>query len=168
MPGLSGVDFLDWLIPNYPIPVIMLSSYTQTGAEITLEALDKGAMDFVQKPDGSEEDFLRMLEELVTKIKKLAGLKLLKRQTPQNQSLPQSQKNTLTKREKPGTIQLIAIGASTGGTQAIDSILRNLPSNQPVHEYENFILHTHQSARHSFRGSVLKIVPARATDLCFQ
>ena len=131
MPGLSGVDFLDWLIPNYPIPVIMLSSYTQTGAEITLEALDKGAMDFVQKPDGSEEDFLRMLEELVTKIKKLAGLKLLKRQTPQNQSLPQSQKNTLTKREKPGTIQLIAIGASTGGTQAIDSILRNLPNNLP-------------------------------------
>ncbi len=131
MPGLSGVDFLDWLIPNYPIPVIMLSSYTQTGAEITLEALDKGAMDFVQKPNGSEEDFLRMLEELVTKIKKLAGLKLLKRQTPQNRNLPLSQKVTLTKREKLGTIQLIAIGASTGGTQAIDSILANLPNNLP-------------------------------------
>ncbi len=131
MPGMSGVDFLDWLIPNYPIPVIMLSSYTQTGAEITLEALDKGAMDFVQKPDGSEEDFLRMLEELVTKIKKLAGLKLLKRQTSQNRNLPLSPKITLTKREKLGTIQLIAIGASTGGTQAIDYILANLPHNLP-------------------------------------
>lgn len=131
MPGISGVDFLDWLIPSYPVPVIMLSSYTQTGAEITLEALDKGAMDFVQKPDGSEEDFLRMLEELVIKIKKLAGLKLLKKQTPQNQNLPQSQKHTLTKREKSGTIQLIAIGASTGGTQAIDCILRDLPNNLP-------------------------------------
>jgi two-component system chemotaxis response regulator CheB len=130
MPGMSGVEFLDWLIPNYHVPVLMLSSYTEVGAEITLEALSKGAMDFVQKPDGTEADFSRMLKELAFKIKKIGSIKTLKtRTTTSVHNLEPG--NKLPKKEKSGKIRLIAIGASTGGTQAIDFIVTHLPNNLP-------------------------------------
>lgn len=130
MPGINGIDFLDWLIPNYQIPVIMLSSYTETGAKITLEALNKGALDFVQKPNGTEVDFNRMLKELTYKIRKLGGIKNGKNLKI---SLNQSSKpvDKLPGKGKYGKIRLIAIGASTGGTQVINFILGRLPDKLP-------------------------------------
>ncbi|TGM76457.1 chemotaxis response regulator protein-glutamate methylesterase [Leptospira levettii] len=126
MPGMSGIEFLNWLMPKYPTPVIMLSTFTQSGADATLAALSNGAVDFVQKPDGSESDFLRMLKELTTKIKKYGTEVNL-----QKQSLFAKTTKLKFNEEKNNRIKIIAIGASTGGTQAIDYLLSRLPSNLP-------------------------------------
>ncbi|PJZ44907.1 protein-glutamate methylesterase/protein-glutamine glutaminase [Leptospira brenneri] len=125
MPGMTGIEFLDWLIPNFPIPVIMLSTYTVSGANATIQALEKGAMDFVKKPDGTEADFLRMLEELKNKIKKFGLGSKPKQYITSNQSKLSGLKGKQT------NIKLIAIGASTGGTQALDFILHKLPNDLP-------------------------------------
>ncbi|TGL87148.1 chemotaxis response regulator protein-glutamate methylesterase [Leptospira congkakensis] len=125
MPGMSGIEFLDWLMPNFPTPVIMLSTYTVSGANATIQALERGAMDFVKKPDGTEADFLRMLEELTNKIKKFGiGAK-------PKQVLTNSQSKLSGLKGKQTEIKLIAIGASTGGTQALDFILHKLPNDLP-------------------------------------
>ena len=129
MPGMNGLEFLDWLMPNFPTPVIMLSSHTKKGAEITLDALQKGAMDFIEKADGTEKDFIRMVEELTYKISKLGRLKNSKQSfiTPKIDS---EIKKTNVK-DKKGIVKLIAIGASTGGTQALDFLLNHFPPNLP-------------------------------------
>ncbi|PJZ84260.1 protein-glutamate methylesterase/protein-glutamine glutaminase [Leptospira harrisiae] len=126
MPGMTGIEFLDWLMPNFPTPVIMLSTYTVTGANATIQALQRGAMDFVKKPDGSESDFLRMLDELTFKIKKLGLLS-----KPKQYVRPTVTTKLSGLKGKQTNIKLIAIGASTGGTQALDFILHQLPNDLP-------------------------------------
>jgi two-component system chemotaxis response regulator CheB len=108
----------------------MLSSHTNKGAEITLDALQKGALDFVEKADGTEKDFIRMVSELTEKIKKLGRLKTF------NTNLFSAHEkgkgtNQIQLKDKKGVIKVIAIGASTGGTQALDYILNRLPQNLP-------------------------------------
>ncbi|EQA38016.1 putative protein-glutamate methylesterase [Leptospira inadai serovar Lyme str. 10] len=128
MPDIGGIEFLRWLMPKNPIPVIMLSSYTESGAKITLDSLEAGAIEFVPKADGSEEDFFRMILELKNKIRACARTdvnKLLRRK-----------KLVITgfgfgDRKKVADIKLIALGASTGGTQALEFLLRNLPIGLP-------------------------------------
>ncbi|EIE03295.1 protein-glutamate methylesterase/protein-glutamine glutaminase [Leptospira licerasiae] len=127
MPDISGIEFLQWLMPKFPIPVIMLSSFTEAGAKVTLDSLQAGALDFVQKADGSEEDFLRMVLELKNKIRACA-------KTNVSDVINRNQKISQTKSQTGSTIskiKLIAIGASTGGTQAIEYLLRNLPAELP-------------------------------------
>lgn len=126
MPGMTGIEFLDWLMPNFPTPVIMLSTYTETGANATIQALQRGAMDFVKKPDGTESDFLRMLKELTFKIKKFGLLS-----QPKQHITPQNPTKLAGLKGKQTNIKLIAIGASTGGTQALDYILHHLPNDLP-------------------------------------
>ncbi|WP_411823330.1 protein-glutamate methylesterase/protein-glutamine glutaminase [Leptospira sp. 'Mane'] len=126
MPGMSGLDFLDWLFANFPTPVIMLSSHTEAGAHVTAQAFQKGASDFVQKPNGTEEDFLRMLNELTYKIKKVGSAS-----ATQSLKTSFSEKRISINESKSSPIKLIAIGASTGGTQAIDFILNQLPNFLP-------------------------------------
>ena len=119
MPRMDGVDFLRRLMPQYPIPVIMVSALTQKGAQITLEALEAGAIDFVTKPSTDVARGLnQMLADLRQKIKMAAKVDL------------SAWKNRAVRREKPGPVvvrtalsestdKVIAIGASTGGTEAI-------------------------------------------------
>ncbi|TGL59057.1 chemotaxis-specific protein-glutamate methyltransferase CheB [Leptospira sarikeiensis] len=127
MPDISGIEFLQWLMPKFPIPVIMLSSFTEVGAKVTLDSLQAGALDFVQKADGSEEDFLRMVLELKNKIRACA-------KTNVSDILTRNRKSVQKKTENTGSaskIKIIAIGASTGGTQALEYIVRNLPGELP-------------------------------------
>jgi two-component system, chemotaxis family, protein-glutamate methylesterase/glutaminase len=142
MPKMNGLEFLDWLMPNFPTPVLMLSSFTEVGEEITLEALDRGAMDFILKPDGTESDFVRMLNELVGKIKKLGNSNNIT-----GKNVLYKKKETIRKSVIPKTIyrkiQLVVIGASTGGTRALELILNALPTGLPPivvvqHITENF------------------------------
>ena len=67
MPKMTGVKFLKKLMPQYPMPVVMVSSLTQEGKQITLEALESGAVDFVSKPDGSDGSMEATFTELVEK-----------------------------------------------------------------------------------------------------
>jgi two-component system chemotaxis response regulator CheB len=140
MPRMNGVEFLKKLMPQYPLPVIMVSSLTKRGKLITLEALESGAVDFVAKPDGAEGGLDNMLTELRYKIKIAAKTdvsKWLKIKNNKKYLPTKSDVNYYKKQIKNTTFlnecktKIIAIGASTGGTTAINEIVKRLPENVP-------------------------------------
>ncbi|WP_213991017.1 chemotaxis response regulator protein-glutamate methylesterase [Sodalis sp. dw_96] len=125
MPRMDGLDFLEKLMRLRPMPVVMVSSLTGRGSEITLRALELGAIDFVTKPQsGLRDGMLAYSESIAEKIRTAARAQLPKRHsgdTPAVLHVP------LLSSEK-----LIAIGASTGGTEAIRHVLEPLPANSPA------------------------------------
>ena len=131
MPKMDGLDFLEKLMRLRPMPVVMVSSLTERGSEITLRALELGAVDFVTKPKLSIQSGMREYAELIAdKIRGAAKARVKPRQLAPagaqgDGSLPLV-KNPLTSSEK-----LIIIGASTGGTEAIKDFLVQMPSDCP-------------------------------------
>jgi len=129
MPRMDGVEFLRKLMPQHPIPVVMVSALTGRGKRITLEALEAGAVDIVTKPSANVEAGLKsMIRELSAKVRiasKANVSHLLGR--PVRAADSQQAKRALSE----STDKVIAIGASTGGTQAITQILCQLPANVP-------------------------------------
>ncbi len=131
MPKMDGLDFLEKLMRLRPMPVVMVSSLTERGSEITLRALELGAVDFVTKPKLSIQSGMRDYAELISeKIRGAAKARVKPRQVAPagvrgDGSLPLL-KNPLTSSEK-----LIIIGASTGGTEAIKDFLMQMPSDCP-------------------------------------
>jgi len=120
LPKMNGIEFLKRLIPQYPIPVVVVSSAT----EKVYEALNAGAVDFVSKPS-SKTGVESFINELIVKIKiaSISNVGYLKSNylnTPNN-------KVELFK----SNINIIAIGASTGGTEALEKVLKNLPREIP-------------------------------------
>ncbi len=137
MPRMDGVTFLENLMRLRPMPVIMVSSLTEKGADITLRALELGAIDFVEKPKLDVQHGLNeYAEEIRSKVKLAARSRV--RANPNPVQLPASKKHsadailkkTAGKHFKT-TDKIIAIGASTGGTEAIKEILINLPADTP-------------------------------------
>lgn len=126
MPRMDGLDFLEKLMRLRPMPVVMVSSLTGLGSEITLRALELGAVDFVTKPQlGIREGMLAYSELIAEKIRTAAKARLPQRS---NSSAPAILSHTpLLSSEK-----LIAIGASTGGTEAIRQVLQPLPATSPA------------------------------------
>ncbi|MCG8708880.1 chemotaxis response regulator protein-glutamate methylesterase [Brenneria sp. 4F2] len=127
MPRMDGLDFLEKLMRLRPMPVVMVSSLTGKGSEITLRALELGAIDFVTKPQlGIREGMLAYSELIAEKIRMAAKARLPQhRQT--NEPMTIIQHTPLLSSEK-----LIAIGASTGGTEAIRHVLQPLPPTSPA------------------------------------
>ena len=127
MPKMDGLDFLERLMRLRPMPVVMISSLTERGSEITMRALELGAVDFVTKPKLSIADGMREFAELIAdKLRAAAQARVVRKApAPGNASLP-SLDNPLISSEK-----LIIIGASTGGTEAVKSFLMQMPSDAP-------------------------------------
>ncbi|HEU4852798.1 MAG TPA: chemotaxis response regulator protein-glutamate methylesterase [Telluria sp.] len=130
MPKMDGLDFLERLMRLRPMPVLMVSSLTERGSEITLRALELGAVDFVTKPKISIQSGMREYAELIAeKVRAAARARIRPRAAPGQGGpaapLPQL-RNPLTSSEK-----LIIIGASTGGTEAIREFLMQMPSDCP-------------------------------------
>jgi two-component system, chemotaxis family, protein-glutamate methylesterase/glutaminase len=124
MPGMNGLVFLDRLMSLRPMPVIMVSSLTQAGAENTMAALEHGAVDFVAKP--LRGDILSALGDLPEKIKAAHSAKLAAAGS-RNAHAP---KQALSSAFSPGR-SVIAIGASTGGVEALMQVLSTFPENCP-------------------------------------
>ncbi|XPF94640.1 protein-glutamate methylesterase/protein-glutamine glutaminase [Colwellia sp. RE-S-Sl-9] len=125
MPKMDGITFLGNLMRLRPMPVLMLSTLTTQGAEVTLKALELGAIDFIAKPSFKELLSLKenFKETLVDKIKFAANIEhkvTAKAVSHANAFLGCKRKN-----------HLVAIGASTGGTEAIKHVLLGLPENSP-------------------------------------
>ncbi|MDH4653990.1 chemotaxis response regulator protein-glutamate methylesterase [Pseudomonas sp. JS3066] len=124
MPRMDGLTFLDKLMKGRPTPVVMISSLTERGSEATLRALELGAIDFVAKPKlGIAEGMQAYAEEIRAKLKVAARARIIRRiavERPVERGLP-----------IVGTEKLIAIGASTGGTEAIKEVLLGLPADSP-------------------------------------
>jgi two-component system chemotaxis response regulator CheB len=141
MPKMDGVTFLANLMRLRPMPVVMVSSLTDRGAEVTLRALELGAVDFVSKP---KIDVAHTLEdyrdEIVSKVKIAARARVqaiaeARSTTVPIQVPPRHSADVILKRSGPAvfrtTDRLIAIGASTGGTEAIKEILIRMPADAP-------------------------------------
>jgi two-component system chemotaxis response regulator CheB len=131
MPRMDGVEFLERLMPQYPMPVVMVSSLTQKGKQITLDALEAGAVDFVSKPTSNLVNGLSsMMMELRTKIKiaSVADVSRFKdRQALRNGKPTPISSRTLAE----STDKIVAIGASTGGTEAIREVICRFPPSMP-------------------------------------
>lgn len=126
MPRMDGLDFLEKLMRLRPMPVVMVSSLTGKGSEITLRALELGAVDFVTKPQmGLRDGMLGYREQIADKIRAAARARLPQRRL--TSAAPVALSGPLLSSEK-----LIAIGASTGGTEAIRHVLEPLPATSPA------------------------------------
>ncbi|MDH4320494.1 MAG: chemotaxis response regulator protein-glutamate methylesterase [Desulfobulbaceae bacterium] len=131
MPRMDGVDFLRRLMPQYPIPVVMVSALTQKGKRITLEALDAGAVDFVTKP---ATDLARGLDEMMMELRtkvKIAANANVSHWKNKRQYLPSERQVHAPKALAESTDKVIVIGASTGGTEAIRHIISQFPPTMP-------------------------------------
>ena len=129
MPKMDGLDFLEKLMRLRPMPVVMVSSLTERGSEITMRALELGAVDFVTKPKISIQAGMREYAELISdKIRAAAKARVKARslQPAKDGGQLPLLKNPLMSSEK-----LIIIGASTGGTEAIREFLMQMPSDCP-------------------------------------
>ena len=131
MPRMDGVAFLRKLMPQYPIPVVMVSSLTQRGKQITMEALDAGAVDFVAKPTSNVSSGLNaMLLELRSKVK-IASTANVSHWKGKRPVAPQRTASAGSSALAESTDKVIAIGASTGGTEAIRRVIENFPASTP-------------------------------------
>jgi two-component system chemotaxis response regulator CheB len=137
MPRMDGLDFLEKLMRLRPMPVVMVSSLTERGNEITLRALELGAVDFVTKPKvGIRDGMLDYSEKLADKIRAAARARVRQAAPAHHAATPAAQapagaaplfNNPLLSTEK-----LIIVGASTGGTEAIREVLVPLPPDAPA------------------------------------
>ena len=133
MPGMDGISFLKELMSTNPLPVIMVSAYTQENCQTTIKALSLGAVDFIPKPGpGLKEEKETFPQRLLTKVKEAAqarALSLLPPPTPLPSYRQEIGAAPHLSREGQGVV--IGIGASTGGTQALIFILSHLPEDMP-------------------------------------
>jgi two-component system chemotaxis response regulator CheB len=140
MPRMDGLTFLGNLMRLHPMPVVMVSSLTEKGADITLQALEMGAVDFVSKP---KTDLAYSLadyaEEIIAKVKMAAAVRvraLEKSSAKPVAAQPKYSADAILSGQHPNkhfktTECIIAIGASTGGTEAIKEVLIRMPADSP-------------------------------------
>ncbi len=132
MPRMDGVEFLQRLMPQYPMPVLMVSSLTHEGKRITMEALEAGAIDFVSKPRaGIARGLNAMMEELRAKIKIAAAANVSHWQHKRDALLPSERQRLASRALAVSTEKVVAIGASTGGTEAIRQVVSCFPPTMP-------------------------------------
>ncbi len=139
MPRMDGITFLENLMRLRPMPVVMVSSLTQRGADVTLRALELGAIDFVAKPRidiaGTLEDYE---SELIAKVRVAAQARVLPRSEKRAREIDERNSTSavvpaLSARTMLRTTdRIIAIGASTGGTEAIREVLEEMPPDAPA------------------------------------
>jgi two-component system chemotaxis response regulator CheB len=129
MPRMDGITFLKILREHHPVPVVVVSSLTQTGSSKAMEALQAGAIDVLGKPDGSS-NFSEIAGELAYHVK--AAARSRRRKEGREPAAPAAKESS--KNFPPGSFslrQLILIGASTGGVEALRHILPRLPAGLP-------------------------------------
>lgn len=136
MPKMDGIDFLGRLMRLRPMPVVMISTLTERGAEVTMRALELGAVDFVAKPRiGLADGINDLAGQIVDKIRIAASAHI--RRVVQHSPIAVADANAKRSQSESVTFarvsteKLICIGASTGGTEAIKEILTRMPADSP-------------------------------------
>jgi len=128
MPHMDGLTFLRKIMALRPMPVVMISTLTQAGAEVTLEALEIGAVDFVAKPTVDVSSGMHELAtELQNKVKNAARTRVRARPAQTHAPAPRPPRPQLNR----ATGKIVVIGASTGGVEALKALLMDLPSDCP-------------------------------------
>ncbi|MBQ0131419.1 MAG: chemotaxis response regulator protein-glutamate methylesterase [Comamonas sp.] len=144
MPKMDGIDFLGRLMRLRPMPVLMISTLTERGAEVTMRALELGAVDFVAKPRvGVANGLSQLATEIVEKIRvaavahvhrtvERAAQAAAKSAATGSTTVAAAPVSSATLLGRLSTEKLIAIGASTGGTEAIKEVLTHMPADAPA------------------------------------
>ncbi len=142
MPRMDGIDFLSKLMRLRPMPVVMVSTLTERGADVTLKALELGAIDFVAKPKIGVADGLRLLAQDITdKVRVAAKARVHKLVAPgvpaagapgMSSTQPVRIAPPMMNLGRLSTEKIVFIGASTGGTEATKEVLINLPPDSPA------------------------------------
>lgn len=172
MPNLNGLETLKQLIKKKPLPVLMVSSLTQQGAETTLKAMEYGALDFIPKDMDSNRDVfgkeLRQKVKAIALKKSILKLKYSRLNAAQSNSAPApspAQHKTVLSSPCTGPRDLVVIGVSTGGPPVVQSILAAMPADLPA----TILISQHMPA--SFTGpfasrldSVSKLTVTEAAD----
>lgn len=128
MPRMDGLTFLEKLMRGHPMPVIMISSLTDKGADTTLRALSLGAIDYVSKPKVDVSNgTIEQADEIVAKVKAAARAKVRRASA----SMPPPAALGEKRYQFSATHKVVAIGASTGGTEALKELLMPLPADFP-------------------------------------
>jgi len=129
MPRMDGLSFLRKLMKYHPIPAIIVSSLTPANSEMALEAFEYGAVEVMAKPGGSYS-VGDMCAQLAEKIRAAASVRM-NTPTPMAERIAQNNTPGLSLALKRSTHKVIAMGASTGGTEALKCVLMAMPANSP-------------------------------------
>jgi two-component system, chemotaxis family, protein-glutamate methylesterase/glutaminase len=134
MPRMDGLDFLARLMRLRPTPVVMVSTLTERGADVTLKALELGAVDFVSKPKIGVADGLRQLGADITEKIRTAAKARVQRLAPEAPAATAGAARPTPSAAlgRLSTEKIVFIGASTGGTEATREVLMNLPADSPA------------------------------------
>ncbi len=138
MPRMDGLTFLRNLMRLRPMPVVMISTLTEKGAAVTLEALELGAVDFVAKPKVDVSNSLNAYaEDIIAKVRMAARAKVRPLQEKKKVAQVPSFANTAVQSNPANnhfktTDKIIALGSSTGGTEALKEVVAGLPRNTPA------------------------------------
>jgi two-component system chemotaxis response regulator CheB len=142
MPRMDGIDFLSKLMRLRPMPVVMVSTLTERGAEVTMKALELGAVDFVAKPKIGIADGMRQLAQEITEKVRIAARARVNKLSAAAAVASVAADASVHSGVKPhsavaalgrlSTEKIIFIGASTGGTEATREVLMNLPPDAPA------------------------------------
>lgn len=133
MPVMEGLEFVKRVMAEYPRPILVVSVSVQEGSQNIFKLLDEGALDVFAKPrSGIKSDYEKKALELISKVRMLSGVKVFRRPG----LLPHSEKEGAAGApisvDGERAVQIIAIGASTGGPQTLERVLSGLPANFPV------------------------------------
>lgn len=165
MPGMNGIDTLKEIMRHHRLPVIVVSSHSTDGASVTLKALALGAVDFVAKPHDVSARMPEIAHELIAKIKAAAHSRQV-RVAPPVGPANTSGKATLNAKGQP--TRVVAIGVSTGGPNALQYVLSQLPADFPgtilvvQHMPEGF---TEMFARRLDEISAMSVKEAQSGDV---
>jgi len=135
MPRMDGLSFLQTIMAEHPIPVIICSSLAGSGAETTLRALELGAVEIVTKPRLACRQFLEESRQILTDAVKAAAVSRVRRLVPSRDVAPKLTADAVlaksTRALTETTEKVVVIGASTGGTEALRALLETLPEDSP-------------------------------------
>jgi len=131
MPRMDGLTFLGKLMQHYPLPVVVVSSLAKKGGDVAVRAMELGAVEVLSKP-GSAYSVGDMSEQLIEKVKAASRVKVFKR-NPDEHKVASKESNSamIASIGVKTTNKIIAIGASTGGTDALRDVITRLPANSP-------------------------------------
>jgi two-component system chemotaxis response regulator CheB len=133
MPRMDGIDFLSRLMRLRPMPVVMVSTLTERGADVTLKALELGAVDFVAKPKIGVSDGLRQLgADITEKIRTAARARVQRLAAPPAAGAAPAKPVSMAQMGRLSTEKIVFLGASTGGTEATREVLVGLPADFPA------------------------------------
>ena len=130
MPRMDGITFLGKLMKHYPIPVIIVSSLTKKGGTLALEAIDKGAVEVLGKP-GEAYSVGDLSEQLAEKIRAASRVDVANKRKNMARAVKRTTTPLQSRALSETTNKVLAIGASTGGTEALKEVLTRLPRNIP-------------------------------------